>query len=71
MKPHIICAKKHTREKYINLNRDFGNVCVHLINRPNGPEEILISKGTENILEIEYDQIKEEGRHVEFDLKNF
>lgn len=45
----------------MHLNRDFRNVCVDLINRPNGSEEILLPKGTENILEIEYDLRKEEG----------
>lgn len=38
----------------MNLNRNFSNICVDLINRPNGSREILLSKETENIVEIEY-----------------
>lgn len=38
----------------MNLNRDFRNVCLGQINRSNGSGENLLSKGTENILEIEY-----------------
>lgn len=52
----LICVKKHSRNQHMNLNRNFRNICVDLINRPNGSREILLSKGTENILEIEYDQ---------------
>lgn len=47
----------------------FQKLCVDLINRPNGSEEIWLPKGTENILEIQYDLRKEEGICVEFDLK--
>lgn len=51
----------------MHLNRAFRNVSVCLINKSNGPEEILLLSETENLLEIEHSLRREGGRPVKLD----
>lgn len=65
----IICnwVSENSRNPLMKLNRDIRNVCVGLINKPDGSGRILSSRETENILEMEHRPREEGGQTVKLD----